>query len=304
MKRTARLLIRLYPANWRQRYGEEFETLLEDNPPALSGIFDLLRGAIKMQLSVPSFPKLALALSLGGLLAGFGISFLVSSRYVSTADLQFAPPIMDSESPGVHRNAAELFIQYQNEILSRTSLAGIIQDPRFDLYSKERSRMPLEDVIERMRHDIRITFAAAGAGGDYLPFHISFTYRDRNKAQTTVQALVTKFEDMNQINRRTQAIVRHNVESVEIYRLEMRIAALEKRLGMPASEHEPDSLSAPPPGIAIELEVLDPPSLPTHPTSPNRPRFMASGFAAGLVAAIVVAIVRRRPPLPLSAQTA
>ena len=31
MKRVALLLIRLYPANWRARYGEEFKALLEES---------------------------------------------------------------------------------------------------------------------------------------------------------------------------------------------------------------------------------------------------------------------------------
>jgi hypothetical protein len=78
MKRLTRFFIRLYPATWRARYGEEFEALLEDSSSDWPAIFDLLKGAIRMQLSVSTFPKLALMLSITGLLAGLLISSLVA----------------------------------------------------------------------------------------------------------------------------------------------------------------------------------------------------------------------------------
>jgi hypothetical protein len=55
MNRLARSLIRLYPAAWRKRYGAEFEALLEEAPQGWSAVFDLFTGAIRMQLSIPSF---------------------------------------------------------------------------------------------------------------------------------------------------------------------------------------------------------------------------------------------------------
>jgi len=73
MNRVARSLIRLYPAAWCKRYGAEFEAMLEDVPQGWSAVFDLSKGAIRMQLSMPSFPKLALILSLVGLAVGLGV---------------------------------------------------------------------------------------------------------------------------------------------------------------------------------------------------------------------------------------
>jgi capsular polysaccharide biosynthesis protein len=90
MKRVAQFLIRLYPPSWRARYGEEFEALIEDSPVAFSGIFDLVKGAIKMRLSAPAFPKLALVLSVSGLLAGLLVSFTVTPAYVSRAVMRFS----------------------------------------------------------------------------------------------------------------------------------------------------------------------------------------------------------------------
>jgi hypothetical protein len=43
MNRLAKSLVHLYPAEWRKRYGSEFEGLVEDVPPGWSAHFDLLK---------------------------------------------------------------------------------------------------------------------------------------------------------------------------------------------------------------------------------------------------------------------
>ena len=189
-----------------------------------------MKGAIRTQLSAPAFPKLALMLSVAGPAAGLAISFVVTPRFVSTAAMAFIPP----NPTDVHRNVNEVFLELQTEILSRTSLSSIVQDPRLDLYKEDRARIPLEDVIERMRQDMQISRdAPANAGGDYLPFHITFAYSDRIKAQETVMALMTKFQEANLTSQRMQAEAKRASTSNQVYRLEARIAALEKRLGHP-----------------------------------------------------------------------
>ena len=39
-------LIKLYPARWRERYGDEFEALLESQPFSIGLLVDVLFGAI------------------------------------------------------------------------------------------------------------------------------------------------------------------------------------------------------------------------------------------------------------------
>jgi hypothetical protein len=41
-----RALVRLYPRRWRERYGEEFELLLEASAPGPSTVLDVLGGAL------------------------------------------------------------------------------------------------------------------------------------------------------------------------------------------------------------------------------------------------------------------
>ena len=75
----------------------------------------------------------------------------------------------------------------QQQILSRGSLAELIQRPSLDLYRKERPSYPLEDVIQDMRSKAIQNPAGgslpAGQGRVASAFTISFSYPDRFKAQ-------------------------------------------------------------------------------------------------------------------------
>jgi hypothetical protein len=303
MRRAVHFLIRLYPANWRERYGEEFETLLDDCSLGWRGIFDLTKGAIEMQFSVPAFSKLALMLSITGLLAGLAISFAVDPKYVSTATMTLGDSLANSRASEGRPNLPEYFVQMRTEVLSRTSLSATMQDPHLELYMRERERTPLEDVIEQMRQNTPITMETPGS--NYMVFRITFAYRDREKARDTVQALITKFMDGNLVHQRVTAHVKRQRSWDQVDRMEARIAELEKRLGIPPAPPEPLDQFAPVASGGIIMEVLDPPSLPLDPVYPDRFRFMAAGFGAGLAAAVVIAIFRRRPPpIPFPAQTA
>jgi hypothetical protein len=302
MKRPMKFLMRLYPKGWRARYGEEFEALIEDAPLTWSGVFDLLKGAIRMQLSIPNFPRLALILSVAGLALGFGASFLVTPVFVSTSEMAFLTPQVNPVS-GPHRNLADLFLQLQNEILSRTSLSAVIQDPRLDLYKAQRVNTPLEDVIERMRHDVRIqAIEKPGmSGNEWLGFEVRFRYSDPRKTQAVVQTLITKFQETNLYMQREQNRAGSAEQRDEMAVLETRIAALEQRLGI-ARPRADETFPYGNPGQwrsagAIRIETIDPPSLPELPVAPNRAIFAVDGFGAGLVLAILLAVFRRRTDL-------
>jgi hypothetical protein len=190
-------------------------------------------------------------------------------------------------------------VELEQQILSRTSLSRIMMDPRLDLYQSERSREPLEDVIETMRtRDIRITSMGTGSA-----FTISFAYRDPTKAHDTVQTLLTRFQQANLVRERTEANVIRLGSRDQIAGMEARIAVLERRLGIPPSAPEPSDQFVRISGI--NLDVLDPPSLPVNPAKPNRTIFASFGFGGGLFLAAVIAIFRRpRTAIPFPAQTA
>ena len=47
-----RLLLRLYPQAWRRRYGEEFESVLEDRSLSPSDVVDVVHGAVDAHVRV------------------------------------------------------------------------------------------------------------------------------------------------------------------------------------------------------------------------------------------------------------
>jgi uncharacterized protein involved in exopolysaccharide biosynthesis len=82
-------------------------------------------------------------------------------------------------------------------VLSRPVLTSIITG--YDLYQRDRQHLPMADVVETMRKDIKIgTVQDVTNARDRVPaFQIAFAYTDRYKAQKVVNDLVGKFVDTN-----------------------------------------------------------------------------------------------------------
>lgn len=51
--RFARWLVRLYPLDWRERYGEEFEALLQDGPGGFRAVVNVLYSAFRERVVTP-----------------------------------------------------------------------------------------------------------------------------------------------------------------------------------------------------------------------------------------------------------
>jgi uncharacterized protein involved in exopolysaccharide biosynthesis len=146
--------------------------------------------------------------------------------------------------------------------------------------------------------------ALSGGVVGYLPFTVSFTYRDPHKAQQTVQSLITRFQESNLTRQRNVYTANRPRSTDQVGRLEARIAVLEKRLGIASSASEPGA-ETPSNFAGFSLSVIDSPSLPERPTYPNRASFLVTGFGAGIALALMVAIFRRKPPaIPFPAELA
>jgi uncharacterized protein involved in exopolysaccharide biosynthesis len=245
---------------------------------------------------------LALMLSVAGLAVGFGASYLVTPRYISTAVLSY-------DDTREHAAGRQDLLHIQSILMSRTSLYRLIQNPWLQLYPADVRNLPIEDVIEEMRRNIQISLATTG--GPPALFRISFTYHDRLKAQATVQALASRFAEENNLHERLQNLARLpglSEERTLIAQLESRIATLEQRAGIAPSPALSSALTAPEAAgfgnNATSVEVIDPPGLPTEPICPKRSAFAATGFGVGFVVALIFAISRRRfrstAPIPAS----
>lgn len=169
-------LICLYPKAWRQRYGDEFAALLEELEPDWRMSADVLKGAFLMRMWSRNFTILAVSGVLGAL-AALGASFAIPKKYVSKAVVKVTP----AEATGRIRPMSEV-------IMSRAGLLAIINN--LSLYQTERSRMPLEDVVEVMRRNIRIKPSGAA-------FAVQFSYGDALSAQRVTGVLVSRYIEEN-----------------------------------------------------------------------------------------------------------
>jgi hypothetical protein len=58
MKRLARCIARLYPGQWRARYGQEFDALLEDANLTWRDVFGVMLAALEMRMKSEIFPRI------------------------------------------------------------------------------------------------------------------------------------------------------------------------------------------------------------------------------------------------------
>jgi hypothetical protein len=84
MKRAMRFLARLYPSSWRERYGSEFDALLEDSKPSAQAAFDVLSGALKMHVTTWSFGRITLAGTVTGIIVAVALSLALPAHYLTS----------------------------------------------------------------------------------------------------------------------------------------------------------------------------------------------------------------------------
>jgi hypothetical protein len=81
MKRIILFLARLYPGAWRSRYGAEYEALLEDRSLHVADVFDVLWGAVTMQMTSGSSVRIVVPSIVLGVIAAVAVAFTLPARY-------------------------------------------------------------------------------------------------------------------------------------------------------------------------------------------------------------------------------
>jgi uncharacterized protein involved in exopolysaccharide biosynthesis len=188
MKRAIHALILLYPKKWRNRYKNEFDALLEDVSPTWRTLFDVFGGAMKMQLKTGNLWKTVAAFGLVGLFGAIAFLAVTPARYVSTAVI-----LLDGQW---NPSTASRMRGSEQKILSRSNLARLINEE--DLYKRERTQDPLEDIIARMKsQDITLQpiKSVNDPQGVQAAFSVSFAAPDAAQAQRTTQRLAAAFVD-------------------------------------------------------------------------------------------------------------
>ena len=178
-----------------------------------------------------------------GLVIAVVVAFCWPDTYESRAIMRIIPQAVPAnlvEGVGTSSMSQRLE-QMEVQILGRTSLMAIIQEPALDLYKKDRAHITLDEVAEKMRtKDIHIRLydapGAATARGAQA-FVITFGYSDRFKAQQVVREITGKFEEYNFSLQRNQANTTANFLTDELKKAKERVDAAQEQLGGFGAQH-------------------------------------------------------------------
>jgi polysaccharide chain length determinant protein (PEP-CTERM system associated) len=123
------------------------------------------------------------------------------------------------------------------QVMSRTQLEQVIKD--FNLYPKERERLPMEDVVDRMRQAIAPLelVRRAGSTSPADAFHVRFRYPDAEIATRVTQRLGTLFIDHNARDRGSLAEATNAFLEAQLQEASEKLDAQERRLELFRQQH-------------------------------------------------------------------
>ncbi len=138
--------------------------------------------------------------SILGPLAGYGVTFFLQEQYRSqTLVLVESQKVPEKYVTSVASDDLnERLATMQEQILSRTRLQPLIE--KFALYKEEQKRVPMEDLVDRLRGSIRVNPVRAMSGtqsGGLPGFYISVTDENARRAQSVCAEITSLFMDQN-----------------------------------------------------------------------------------------------------------
>jgi polysaccharide chain length determinant protein (PEP-CTERM system associated) len=169
-----------------------------------------------------------------GLVVATVVACLWPNTYVSTATIRVVPPQVPEAYVQSNVNSAmsqRINSMYQT-VSSRGNLTNIIN--LYNLYPGERSRKPMEDIVEDMRRAISI--ADVGRLGQrerergITAFQISFSYDNRIIAQKVCADLVSRFMTENTRESTQQSIQTTQFLKDQLESAKKELDAIENRL--------------------------------------------------------------------------
>jgi hypothetical protein len=181
----------MYPAEWRDRYGNELNALLEDKTPSLRDVFDVGWGALKMRVVSWSFVRIVLPCAIVGVLIGVAFSFARTPLYVSETPIE----VTANSVPGVCGDQHDLPAQLQGpwpEVCIASYFSGASPSREFLEEAIQRHQLypgkTQEAAIETMRRNIHLR--PLGGRRDRVDFVVQFDYPDARLAQQVNEELI------------------------------------------------------------------------------------------------------------------
>jgi polysaccharide chain length determinant protein (PEP-CTERM system associated) len=134
------------------------------------------------------------------------LAWLLPARYRSETTILVEQPKVPQQYvvPNVGSDLQDRLQTLTQQILSRTRLQRIIED--FQLYAGERARIGTDDVIERMRKDIKVDpIQAPSKPAELTAFKISYSGTNRHLVQQVTSRLTSLFIEENLRARQQQS---------------------------------------------------------------------------------------------------
>jgi len=130
----------------------------------------------------------------------------------------------------VTMETSDRFTALSQQVMSRTELERLIRD--MNLYPEERAKLPMQDVIEKMRGDIKVQVAASRNTRDKDPdaFYVRFTYSDPQTATKVTERLGALFIDMNAQDRGDLAQATNNFLQSQLAETRAKLEEQERKL--------------------------------------------------------------------------
>jgi len=155
-----------------------------------------------------------------------GVSKYLPNKYQSETLIMLLPQrVPDSYVKATVTDKLEdRLATLQSQILSRSRLERIILD--LNLYQDRRRKLPMEDVVQRMRDEIAIKTE----GKESLSFRLTYVSNDAKVAQQTTERLASLFIEESMRDRENQAEDTNQFLDSQLQDAKRRLVEQEKKL--------------------------------------------------------------------------
>jgi uncharacterized protein involved in exopolysaccharide biosynthesis len=252
-------------------------------------------------------------------------SYFLPIRYRSESVIQVVSRRIPAEyvGPTITGDVRERVLVITQNVLSRRRLEDIINE--FGLYEAERQETSIENVVERMRADVTVNFAASDRDGegDLGGFRVGFQSSEPHLAMTVTERLTRMIVEENLRGREVAVETAGRFIAAQIDEMRRRIIAYEKTLAelreqnggralsqadllpyevlldsyrslLVRGEQARMTVSAERRQIGEQFRVVDRARMPERPVGPSRMSVNAGGIVTGLVLGLVAIGVRNR----------
>jgi polysaccharide chain length determinant protein (PEP-CTERM system associated) len=186
-----------------------------------------------------------------GWLVVWGASWVLPARYKSGTLILVEQPTMpkDYVTPNINDDLQERLQSITEQILSRTRLQHIIET--VNLYSRERSQVNIDDLVERMRGDIKIELVRNN-DQHISAFNVYYSASNPQRAQQVTNELTSLFINENLEVRQQQSEGTTKFLEGQLENARQALAAQEEKIREYKSQHVGEL----PTQLATNLQIL------------------------------------------------